>query len=120
LRKLHNETATSKIVLSDFAKILDFANQFEEQTFDSREMSSLVAEDQDDGITPQKHFANEAIFVNGLLIFALGYFCPHLLYIFKNHITVSVESLHTRQQFFVIPQRDEDLSMVPNGLLEYG
>ena len=29
-------------------------------------------------IAPQEHFADETVFVDGLLVLTLGHFCPHL------------------------------------------
>ena len=54
-----------------------------------------VSEDQDDAVSSEKHFGDVAIFVDWLwpllALSWLGGFCPHLLYILKNHVTMSAK-----------------------------
>lgn len=45
---------------------------------------------------------------------------PHFLDILKHHIRVPVKSLDTRQQLFIIPQRDKHLRMITHRLLQDG
>lgn len=54
-------------------------------------------QDQDDGVTAQKHLANEAILVNTLTLASLGLLGPHFLYVLQNHVAVSVKGLNASQ-----------------------
>lgn len=44
----------------------------------------------------------------------------HLLDVLQDHVGVSVESLDSGQQLLVVPQRDEDLGLISDSLLEDG
>ena len=61
--------------------------------------SSRVAQHNDDAVTAEEHFADEAVLIDGLrLLFALaclGHLGPHLLDIFENHVTVAIKGLDT-------------------------
>lgn len=37
-----------------------------------------------------------------------------------HHVAVSVKSLHASKQLFVVSEGDENLRMIPYGLLKYG
>lgn len=58
-----------------------------------------VAQDQDDGITAQKHLRNESFARHGLhfALAALGNFCPDLAYVLQHHVAVTIKCLNTRQ-----------------------
>ena len=74
---------------------------------------------------------NEAVLVHRLRILALGNLDPHLdvsvwspvkthlLHILQNHVGVTVKRLDTTQKLLVIPQRDQDLAVVANSLLQH-
>lgn len=53
-----------------------------------------------------------------------AYECQHRTWkeieISTHHVRVPVERLHARKQLFVVAKRDEDLCVVPHGLLEDG
>lgn len=64
--------------------------------------SCSVAQNQNHRIASQEHLADETIFVYCLLVLSFRNLCPHLLHVFKNHVTMPVESLYSCQQFLVI------------------
>jgi len=80
----------------------------------------LIAQNQYNRIPPEEHFTDKSVFVHGLFVLALRDFCPHLFYILKNHITVSVKSFHSSEQLLVVSQGNKNLSMISDGLLKYG
>jgi len=66
-------------------------------------------------IPSQEHLGDVSILVDGLgflSLASLGDFVPHLLHVFQHHVTVTVEGLHTTQEFAVVATVDEDLSVV--------
>jgi len=46
--------------------------------------------------------------------------CPHFFDVLQYHIGMPIESFHPCQQLLVVPQRDEDLGLVSDGLLQDG
>jgi len=85
--------------------------------------SHRVTKNKDDGVSSQKHLADESVFVNGFSFLgsfaSFGCLCPHLLYILQHHVAVPVKSLNTPKQFLVVSAVDEDLSVVTDALGEY-
>lgn len=79
---------------------------------------SSVSQDENDGIAAKEHFRDEAVFVDGFLAFALGHLCPHLLYIFENHVRVTIKGFDSCKELLVVAKCDEDLGVVANGLLK--
>jgi hypothetical protein len=43
----------------------------------------------------------------------------HLLDILQNHVAVPVKRLDPRQQLFIVSERDQDLALIPDRLLEH-
>ena len=67
---------------------------------------------QNDGISSKKHLANVSLSISSLgsllsssLLWLLR---PHLPDLLQDHVAVSVEGLHSGQQFAVVSARDED------------
>lgn len=69
------------------------------------------------------HLANEAIFVDGASLFAVGQprrLRPHLLDVLENHVAVAVKGLDAGEQLAVVADGDEHLDVRAHGGLEDG
>lgn len=58
--------------------------------------------------------------MHGLFVLTFRNLGPHFLDILEHHIRVPVKSFDTRQQLFIIPQRDKHLRMITHRLLQDG
>lgn len=79
---------------------------------------SLVAQNKNYRVSTQEHFADKPILVDWLLVLTLRDFRPHLFDVFKYHITVAIKGLYPSEKLFVISQRNENLGMVADRLLQ--
>ena len=83
-----------------------------------------VPQHKNNRVPSYEHLWNISVLIYwlGLLpaLACLGRLRPHLLGILQDHVKVTVESLHTRQQLPVVPAVDEHLRIVFNCLREHG
>jgi len=83
--------------------------------------SRLRQKHENDAVTAQEEFADEAVAVDGLALLAVcvpGHLAPHLLHVLQNHVAVAIEGLDAREQFAVVAGGNEDLGVVAHGGLE--
>ena len=75
-----------------------------------------VFENDDDSIAPEEHFRDKSVLGDWLRLFlafaTFGCLHPDFFHILQNQVAMSVECLHTGQEFFVIATVDEDLGVV--------
>ena len=66
-----------------------------------------ILQHNDDGISSQKHLGDEPVSVHWLLLRLAFLFLlilsPHFLYIFQNHVAMTIESLDSTKKFSVVP-----------------
>ena len=80
--------------------------------------SLRVSDDYDNGVATDEHLADVSLTVDWvctLALVSLGCLGPHLTDIFHDHIHMSVESLHSPQDFAIISAVDQNLRVGLDG-----
>ena len=72
-----------------------------------------VAQDENNGISSEKHLGDVSILVDGFRLLLslprLRNLGPELFHVFQHHVAMTIEGLHSSQEFLVVPTIDEHL-----------
>jgi len=64
----------------------------------------LVTQDQDNGVTSEKHFTDKSVLVDRLLVLPFRYLGPHLFHILEYHVAVPIKGFDPCKELLVVSE----------------